>query len=114
MRHNHRQSKARAGDEPEYPLRLQEYRFRSNIRQYGITPEDYDDMLRAQDGRCAICGDPPAPDGKGAYSRLHIDHCHQTSTVRGLLCGRCNQGLGYFRDDPSRLTAAIAYLKETA
>lgn len=112
VRYNHRQAMART-DEPEFQVRLDAYRFRSNIRQYGITPEDFDAMLAAQNGRCAICGEPPDPDGKGAYSRLHIDHDHQTGVVRGLLCGRCNQGLGYFKDDPARLSAAIDYLSLT-
>ena len=59
-------------------------------------------MLIAQSGRCAICTDP--------MTNPHVDHCHSSSTVRGLLCTNCNVGLGQFKDDPTRLLAAVAYL----
>lgn len=109
-RYNHRQSAA-ATVEPEFYVRLQAYRFRSNIRRYGITPSDFDAMLAAQCGLCAICGDAPDPEGRGAYARLHIDHDHTSGAVRALLCGRCNSALGLFRDDPDLLRAAAAYLE---
>ena len=70
--------------------------------QYGITREEFDEMVAAQDNSCAICDvemDPP-----------HVDHCHKTGSVRGLLCKHCNLGLGHFRDDPSTLATAIDYL----
>lgn len=69
----------------------------------------YDELFRAQGGRCKICGDPPSPVRNGA-PRLHLDHDHRTGRVRGLLCGSCNNGLGNFRDDPERLRRAIAWL----
>lgn len=82
-------------------------------KQYGITVEQYDAMLAAQGGGCAICGDPP--DGVGrAGVRLHVDHCHATNRVRGLLCNSCNNGLGRFRDRPELLRAAAAYLAAEA
>jgi hypothetical protein len=71
--------------------------------KYGITPEQYDEMLEAQGGGCAICGKPP---GKTA---LHVDHCHETGRVRGLLCFSCNAGLGQFKHDPELLEAALMY-----
>lgn len=76
-------------------------------RHYGITRADYDRMAKAQNGRCAICGDKE-PGGK--FTLWLVDHCHTTKRVRGLLCHRCNMGLGYFKDDPERLRAALAYL----
>jgi predicted nucleic acid-binding Zn ribbon protein len=75
---------------------------------YGITAEEYDALLAAQEGRCAICGSPDWP-GKG--NRPHIDHDHETGRIRGLLCNNCNTGLGQFKDDPQRLRAAIRYLE---
>lgn len=84
-------------------------------RTFGITLEQYVDLLSSQGGACAICGgDDPR---KG--SRFHIDHdrscCPGTSScgqcVRALLCMHCNVGLGHFRDDLSLLEAAAAYLK---
>ena len=53
----------------------------------GVTTEDYDRLLAAQDGGCAICGNPPKT------RRLHVDHNHRTGKVRGLLCFRCNRAL---------------------
>jgi hypothetical protein len=71
--------------------------------KYGITPDDYARRLQAQGGGCAICGEPP---GEIA---LHVDHCHETGRVRGLLCFSCNAGLGQFRHDPELLGAARTY-----
>lgn len=67
-------------------------------------------MQIAQGNRCAICGDPPDPNGKRAASRLHVDHCHETGKTRALLCLRCNNGIGHFLEDPARLAAASEYL----
>ena len=75
-------------------------------RKYGITLADYDAMLAAQAGGCAICG-APEPDGQS----LHVDHCHDSGDVRGLLCFRCNAGLGQFDHDAERLAVAAAYLQ---
>lgn len=75
--------------------------------QFGITHEDYELRLVAQGGVCAICGTDD-PGRKSPY--FHVDHCHATNVVRGLLCNGCNLGLGHFKDNKSRLSAAIAYL----
>jgi hypothetical protein len=69
----------------------------------------YADMFDAQHGECAICG-RSTPGGPNRHDRLYVDHDHATGRVRGLLCMRCNVGLGYFRDDPELLATAIAYL----
>jgi hypothetical protein len=58
-----------------------------------------------QNGCCVICGDPTP------YKKLHADHDHRTGKSRGLLCPRCNLGLGQFRDDPKLLRRAAAYLR---
>jgi len=75
-------------------------------RVYGITLEDFQNMLRQQGGVCAICQQEC-----DKRPRLSVDHCHKTGRVRGLLCHGCNTALGYMRDDPERLHRAITYLK---
>lgn len=77
-------------------------------RYYGISGEEADALLAAQDGRCAICR-CAHPGGRGAW---HLDHDHASGAVRGFLCQGCNNGLGLFRDDPARLEAAAGYLKQ--
>ncbi len=81
--------------------------FRDN---HGITVEQYNSMLNAQNGCCAICKRNKF--GKGRASKLWVDHCHTELRIRGLLCQRCNLGIGYFEDDPKLLQAAIAYLNQ--
>lgn len=78
--------------------------FRHIKRKYGLSREDYAEMLAAQNGCCYICEIPS--DNK----RLYVDHCHSTGIVRGLLCHHCNTGIGNFEDDPKLLAAAIEYL----
>lgn len=88
-----------------------EYRRINNDRmikaKYGITRSELDVMIEAQGGRCAICGGLPNGPGK----RLHIDHCHSTNCIRGLLCAKCNTMLGLADDVPERLEAAAVYLR---
>ena len=74
-------------------------------RKYGMTVEQYDTILSEQGGGCAICGRKPRPD-----ISLHIDHDHETGAVRGILCFRCNNGLGDFDDDAVLLQQAVAYV----
>ena len=78
-------------------------------KTYGITLEEYDDMFNEQEGRCKICG---TTDSQSSSPHFHVDHCHSSGIVRGLLCGPCNQGLGQFKDNIPSLEAAIKYLKE--
>lgn len=68
-------------------------------------------MLAAQNGGCAICG-ATEPGGRTRY--FPVDHCHTTGIVRGLLCTKCNRGLGLFNDDPERVARAVMYLKGDA
>lgn len=72
-------------------------------RQFGV---DYSTLLQDQQGRCAICG----TDSPGGRGRFHVDHCHKTGKVRGLLCHCCNLMLGHSKDNPETLARAIAYL----
>jgi len=81
---------------------------RTALRRYGLAPDQYDELLSKQNGRCAICDGPP--NGKGGLY-FHVDHCHTSGEVRGLLCHYCNTAIGSFRDDPALLRRAIAYLE---
>ena len=73
---------------------------------YGVTPERFAEILESQNGACALCL-CPEPNGKGAW---HVDHCHETGVVRGLLCNNCNLMLGYSRDNPNTHRRAVEYL----
>lgn len=75
--------------------------------RYGITINEYDKLLDMQNHCCAICQKHITETGQG----LHVDHCHITGRIRGLLCNSCNGGLGNFKDDTSLLESAIEYLK---
>lgn len=89
-----------------------EYQRRRHItRAYGITTDEYNKMWRLQKGLCSICG-RSAKETSSKGDRLHVDHCHETGVVRGLLCSPCNHGLGHFGDDISRLANAISYLNK--
>lgn len=90
--------------------RTSEFNRRHNLKRYGISPEEYTAKLIKQKGVCAICKSPD-PAGKPTLS---VDHCHNTKNVRGLLCARCNVGLGMFKDDITVIQSAIAYLRRTS
>jgi hypothetical protein len=98
--------------QPARRLRERKYRIQ---KQYGLSPERYEAMLAAQGGRCAICGtSEPRLNSNAVYYctfSFHVDHCHETGKVRGLLCSRCNVGLGSFEDDVELLERAVAYLR---
>lgn len=70
-------------------------------RKYGLTGDEYDRLLAAQGGLCAICRQPERLMGRGRVRRLAVDHDHRTGRVRGLLCASCNTILGHLRDDPA-------------
>jgi hypothetical protein len=88
-----------------YPQRVRD----SDLKgMYGITVEEYQQMLAQQDGLCAICG-VGSEDGA---EPLVVDHNHTTGSVRGLLCALCNALVGYAREDIAILARAAAYLYE--
>lgn len=78
-------------------------------RLYGITLEQYNDMLAAQGQRCGLCGEAPATD-----RRMHVDHDHSTGKLRAILCHQCNLLLGNAQDSIARLQQAISYLERHA
>lgn len=93
--------------------RSAENRRRNDLAKYGMTVEQYEDMLANQGGVCAICGqDEPLAHGRtGRKFRLSVDHCHATGNVRGLLCQKCNRAVGLLGDSIDLLEKAVAYLK---
>lgn len=74
---------------------------------YGITSRQYDQMLRVQGNKCAVCGSDNPQSRR--TKRFFVDHDHKTGKIRGLLCHKCNLGLGLLEDV---LTKAIAYLMD--
>lgn len=81
----------------------------SNLkRKHGLTEQDYQTLVDAQAGLCAICGRPPT---KGRGKKLCVDHDHTTGERRDLLCMECNVGIGSFGEDPNRLLKAAEYLQ---
>jgi hypothetical protein len=90
--------------------RTKEQRLKARLKtKYGITLEEYDQMLKAQNGKCAICGTRKS--GNKQTNRLAVDHDHETGFIRGLLCSACNSGLGNFKDKTQFLAKAILYLE---
>lgn len=80
---------------------------RSNLLwKYGLTLADYDALLAEQGGVCAVCRthETKLP--------LHVDHCHSTGRVRGLLCSNCNTALGKLKESPDRIAALLRYAQE--
>ncbi len=100
-----------------YPLQNIEKR-RKNSRKimlkskYGLTLEQYENMLNSQGGVCAICSKPETSHSnkKGPVDSLRVDHCHKTGKVRGLLCSECNFGISKFDDSLGLMCLALAYL----
>jgi hypothetical protein len=77
---------------------------------FGITLEDYVLMFAEQKGCCKLCG--RSDTGRKYAKHLCVDHCHKTGRVRGLLCNRCNAGIGFLCDDHGLADKARAYLAE--
>jgi len=78
-------------------------------RKYDITISEYEELLAQQNNKCAICGTINPGNSNNAFCVDH-DHKRKRGSVRGLLCNRCNRGMGMFDDNPERLVAAAAYL----
>lgn len=109
--HSERRRKIKENEtSDERGLRLAENRAYRLKWLYGITKEEYEQMIEEQDGKCALCGK------EFVYERLHnfepcIDHNHETGQIRGILHRRCNIGIGQFNDDVDKLEEAVDYLK---
>lgn len=101
----------RARDRKRYPTEREMRHNAHYKRKYGITIEEYQEMLKQQNGVCAICQQPEKVTWKGQEIPLAVDHCHITGKVRGLLCNRCNRVLSLFDDDIVIMRSAIEYLR---
>lgn len=110
-----RQRRYRRKHRQEYLRTHRRGEWKRNLRKLGTTPEYYMGLMAAQHGQCAICGESkPSDRMKDSDRPLALDHNHITGQLRGLLCGRCNKGLGYFRDSEELLRKAAKYLKSWA
>lgn len=89
-------------------------RDRHLLRKFGITQAEYERMLADQGGTCALCDATPETQKAKYRTYFHVDHCHDTGRVRGLLCGEHNMLLGRFNDDPGLLRRAAEYLEADA
>ena len=83
---------------------------RSRRHAYRIEPHQFAALLAAQQNKCAICLLVFVEGAK--RTAPHVDHCHSTGRVRGLLCAACNSGIGHLADDPDRLESAVRYLRQ--
>lgn len=94
-------------------IRNRPHALKHTLNRLGITSAEYDHLLEQQQGRCAICGSEEGHISKsGSQARLSVDHDHLTEQVRGLLCNKCNRGLGYFCESTELLSKALHYLLE--
>jgi hypothetical protein len=87
------------------PEKVKQMRERSRFARYGITQDDFAQIVERQGGVCAIC--------QNGDRELVIDHCHDTGEVRGALCNKCNKGIGLLGDDPEAMIRAASYLRES-
>lgn len=91
------------------PRTRQQQRHSDLKRQYGITLREYNDLLKKQKGGCALCGKTSKQQGKA----LAVDHNHKTNKIRGILCSKCNTGIGMLGDTYAQVAKAAKYLKES-
>jgi hypothetical protein len=82
-------------------------------RSYNISLDQYNDMFNKQNGCCAICKKHISELDMKRKKNLCVDHCHETDKIRGLLCDKCNRGIGLLKDSIEVLESAIYYLKES-
>lgn len=104
--------KRRAAGLPLPERSKEEYTFSDWWRKYRLRPADVVTLFKSQAGVCPICGSPIALPGPASNTmHVHVDHCHSTGRVRGLLCNQCNLMLGHAKDSIDTLRRAIAYLQ---
>jgi hypothetical protein len=97
---------ARRVQSKRHKIRIAKYYLK---HKYNISIEEYDRKLYEQNKQCAICGRNNT--GHKNQKMMLVDHCHKTGRVRGLLCSKCNRGLGQFDDNPELMLLAVEYLR---
>jgi hypothetical protein len=100
--HNEKKNELRNLDRDKFSQYNWEYMLK---RSFGITPEQYNEMLEAQGCKCAVCNSECI-----RYDKLSVDHDHVTQKVRGLLCHRCNTALGLLQDNPEIISNLLEYI----
>lgn len=99
----------RAQHRKDNPEKHKSIDFKNDLKKhYNMSVEDYNSLYDRQNGSCACCGANSTEFRRG----LHVDHDHITGKIRGLLCTKCNPGLGYFDDSIKKLQLAVAYLEK--
>lgn len=99
-------AKKKAGSKWYNSWKGKEYRTDAQLKRlYGISLSDKRIMYLGQDYRCKLCKFPIH------FKQTHVDHDHESGKIRGILCGRCNNGLGFFNDNPDKLREAAKYLE---
>ncbi len=100
-----KRGKSKTPARTSWEQRNKEYGYSWHLKKtYNLSRDDYNNLLVAQENKCAICG-------AEEQERMVVDHCHTTGSVRGLLCNSCNCGLGFFQDNIEFMKKAIAYIK---
>jgi protein-arginine kinase activator protein McsA len=100
-----RQARCRSCANTLRKTRTKEFNRDSNLKYlYGLGIEGYEKLYQEQEKKCQIC--------QKEFEKLHVDHCHDKKTIRGLLCQQCNLGLGSFKDNVEILERAIKYVKD--
>lgn len=92
-----------------YALNPVKWSYKHIKATYGLSKAEFDQLLLSQNGRCAACDDL-----FGNTRHRHIDHCHTTGRIRGILCQSCNVSIGSMKEDIGRLRRLIAYLERQA
>ena len=102
---NIKQLERRRNDPEKYREMGRKSEHRRRLKRYGLTEEQYADLLVKQNNRCAICSTPIV-----TGRHCHVDHDHTTGKVRGVLCNHCNLMLGHAKDSTEVLLKAVEYL----
>lgn len=99
---------------PSGKAAVQRSGLKRNLRKkYGLSLEQYDALALSQEYRCKICQQPETKIVHETVQRLSVDHNHATGHIRGLLCDRCNRGIGQFEDSAVILRLAANYLEQS-